>query len=242
MNRIILATAFVLVAQVSLMAQGAATFHVFPQIADGNVSDGTYYQTYVLLTSVSAQPATCTLRFYGVPISRLDATPTGVLGGLGASAVLATTGNLGPLATGYATLSCDRNVTAFAAYVNRSPAGAANSGASVFSSPQTMRAQLFVFNSRSPDNRTAFALANDTDSAAQYRLTVIDPPTGQTIASTTISLPARSNLPRFLDQIVPLPQNFAGTVVITSVTGSAFSVVGLVFSGSTFLSMPATIY
>ena len=63
MKNMILIIVFLLVAQVGLMAQGAAAFHVFPQIADGAVGDGTAYITSVIAININTQPTTCTLRF-----------------------------------------------------------------------------------------------------------------------------------------------------------------------------------
>ena len=239
MKRIILVTVFVLVAQVSLMAQGASAFNVFPQIADGDVGNGSYYQTFVFATNVNAEPANCGVRLYGVPANRLNASsPTGILPALGSVGVWTTSGSLSPLATGYATLACDRPVAAFAAYLFSSADGVPISGTSVFSSPATMRAQFVVI--QQPGTRLGLAVANDTDTAGQYRVAVSDL-LGQPVVATTISVPARSNSPKYLDEIVALPQSFLGTVVITSLSGP-FSVVGLSTVGSVLIGQPAAIY
>src|SRR5690349_11479078 len=97
----------------SLMAQGASTFHVFPQIADGGTSIGTAYSTDIIATNVNTDPATCTLGFRGVPLSRLrSGTPVTVtLPGQGSIALWETV-SAGPLITGYATLNCNRPVAA----------------------------------------------------------------------------------------------------------------------------------
>ncbi len=164
---------------------------------------------------------------------------TGTLAAQGSISLAVTSGNVAPLATGYATLTCDRPVTAYAAYISSSAAGIVVSAATVFSSPPTTRAHLIVI--QTGGNRGAFAIANDTDSATQYKVDLINSDATQTVATTTISVPARSNLARFLDEIMPVPPNFIGSFVITS-PSSPFNVVGLVFNGSVFGSEPATIY
>jgi len=241
MKRIILIAVFAVVAPVSLMAQSISSFHVFPQIADGTYGDGSYFQTIVFATNVNALPATCTFRMVGVPESRLLAgsVTTGTLAAQGSISLAVTSGNVAPLATGYATLTCDRPVTAYAAYISSSAAGIVVSAATVFSSPPTTRAHLIVI--QTGGNRGAFAIANDTDRATQYKVDLINSDATQTVATTTISVPARSNLARFLDEIMPVPPNFIGSFVITS-PSSPFNVVGLVFNGSVFGSEPATIY
>jgi hypothetical protein len=85
--------------------------------------------------------------------------------------------------------------------------------------------------------RTAFAIANDTDSAAQYQITVMND-SGQTVATTSVSVLGRSNVAKFFDELVQLPAGMtAGAAIISSST--PFSAVGLLFNGATFLSFPA---
>jgi len=74
----------------------------------------------------------------------------------------------------------------------------------------------------------------------QYQLSVLDP-NEQQVALTTISIPARSNSAKFIDELVRLPNDFGGTAFITS-TSNSLSVVGLVFNGSVFFSQPAVTF
>jgi hypothetical protein len=239
MKKSFLVLVFVLMTRIGLLAQGAATFHVFPQIADGALGDGTAYVTSVNVTNVSTQPATCTVKFYGVPPSRLGNTPlTTTIVSQGSVFQWSTSGN-GILATGYATLTCNQSVTASAVYVQiQTSNSVVIAGATVFSSPPTMRAHLGVTELASV--HTALALVNDTDGPGQYQVTVTDVGIGL-VKTATITLPPRSNLPKFLNQIVELPGTFSGTVVVTSTT-TQFSLVGLVFINSIFISQPASIY
>ena len=139
MKSTILVALVVCAMRVSLMAQGAAMSHVFPQIADGVTNIATIYSTTIIATNVSTDPATCTLGFRGVPLSRLrsGAALTVTLPAQGSIAIWETTGN-GPLVTGYATLTCNRSVTANAIYTySQSGQDQPIAGATVFSSPPT---------------------------------------------------------------------------------------------------------
>src|SRR5437867_3393652 len=239
MKKIILSLTILGVMPVEVRSQGAATFHVFPQIADGVLSDGTGYTSILLATNVSPQPARCRLQPYGRGLdSRFSGSSTFTLPTSGSFNILTTVAALNvllPLTTGYATLSCDQPVVAEVAYTYFSPAGVI-SGATVFPSPATTRAQLIMVTG----SRLAIAVANDTDSPGQYQLRVLNS-SGQTVVTGTLSVPARSNSARFLDELVTLPANLTGAVSITGFSGS-FSVVGLFFVGPAFLSQTAVTF
>ena len=61
MRKIALSFALLCVAHLDLRAQGASTFHVFPQVADGIAGSSGYLSSLVVI-NVSNQPATCTYR------------------------------------------------------------------------------------------------------------------------------------------------------------------------------------
>jgi hypothetical protein len=233
---------FVAAIQPELPAQGAGTFHVFPQLADGVAPDGSFYTSTILTTNVTNEPATCTIRLSSSFSNRLFGNPTFRLDAMGSYALQATLsafGSLQPLATGYATLSCDRSVTGLVGYLFLSPTGTLLSAATVFSSPATTRAQLLV--NQTGGTRLALALVNDTDSPAGYQVTLSNQ-LGQTVASGSVQIPARSNLPKFLDEILAIPSGLSiGSVSITS-SSTSFSVIGLFFNGVVFFSQPATTF
>jgi hypothetical protein len=241
MKRIILAVVCLFVAGVDLRAQGAATFHVFPQLADGVQSDGTFYASTISATNVNSQPATCSIRLYGGISSRLFGATSFTLptsGAFNLQATLAAFGSTLPLATGYATMTCDLPVTAAAAYLFLTPSRTVLGAATVFPSPPATRAQLLV--NQMGGARLALALANDTDATGTYQLTLLNA-SGQTVATGSTSLPPRSNSPKFLDEVLTIPSNFSiGAVSITS--SDPFSVLGLFFIGPVFFSQPATTF
>jgi hypothetical protein len=105
----------------------------------------------------------------------------------------------------------------------------------VFSSPPATRFALFLTNTIG--FRSAIALANDTDTPGQYQISIVND-AGQQVATASLSVPARSNTARFVDELVQLPPNFGGGAIISSASGS-FSAVGLLFNGSVFLSVAA---
>jgi hypothetical protein len=236
MGKIAFSLALLCAAHLDLRAQGAATFHVFPQVADG-VAGSSGYISSLAAINVSNQAATCTYRLYGAVSGRISGPSTFTLSGNGSLTLVNTVvadGNVLPLATGYGTLTCSQSVAATLSYINLAvPSGTVVAAAAVFSSPPTTRAELVAY--QAAGYRTALALANDTDTAAQYQVTVAGPG-GQQVGTTTVSVPARSNLPRFVDEIIALPNNFIGAVVITGST--PFSVVGLVYNGIVFFSQP----
>src|SRR5262249_13854366 len=111
------------------------------------------------------------------------------------------------------------------------------SAATVFSSPPATLAQLFPI----PNQRLAFALANNTDASAQYRLAAIDA-AGQVMVSRLLTVPARSNVAKFIDEVLPPgPPNLAFAVRVTSVGTAQFSLIGLIFLGDVFTSQPPAI-
>ena len=242
MRRILLSVVLFTIIHGNLRAQGAATFHVFAQLADGRAGDGTFYFSSLLAVNVSPQPAACTVRVYGSLSNRLLGSLTFTLPAMGSfwnvSTALAE-GVISPLATGYATLTCSQSVAATVAYTNLSPAGTVLAAAEVFSSPPTTRAELIML--RGGRYRSAVAVANDTDTPADYQLTVTNL-SGQQIGVAGISVPARSNTAKFVDELVPLPDGFAGAALISSSAGTPFSAVGLVYSGSVFFSQPVVTF
>jgi hypothetical protein len=242
MRRIALVLSLVLLSAtfVELKAQSTATFHVFPQVADGLLSDGSAYYSTLVAVNVGTNAATCTIRLYGAVSNRVGGSATLTIpasGGVGAMNTAITTGSILPLATGYGTLSCDRPVAAQVGYFYVAP-GLPNfsllGAATVFSSPPTTRAELFATNVSG--FHSALAIANDTDTPATYQINVITA-TGQPVATASVSVGARLNVAKFLDELVQLPANFAGAAIINAST--AFSAVGLLFHGSTFLSVAA---
>jgi hypothetical protein len=72
MKRIALVSALILMCAMSieLNAQSTSTLHVFPQIADGLLPDGSSYYSSFVAANVGASTATCTIRLYGAVVAK----------------------------------------------------------------------------------------------------------------------------------------------------------------------------
>src|SRR5262245_55750254 len=143
MNRMLILFVLIVLLPVLSFSQAAGTFHVFPQVADGVNPDGSYYQSILITTAVTAESTTCKFRIIGPTTTRVLAGGEFNLQGVGAFEVTPTLGNLFSIASGYGTVTCNQPVTAILAYLSIS-GDAPNGAATVFSSPPVLRAQLVV--------------------------------------------------------------------------------------------------
>jgi hypothetical protein len=237
MSRVICVILWLFLFTPNAAAQLNGTFHVFPQIADGRLSDGTSYRTHFIVSNVtSTTTASCTIQLYGISADRLS-TPTFTLG-LRGIVRLATNDNQS-IATGYATLNCNQPVKALALYRYTSSTGVTLGLATVFSSPPNTRSYFLA----PTGDRLAIAVANDTDNIQQYDLSARDG-SGATIATASLALQPRSSTARYADELMVLPSGFNGAVYINAAGGStlpsaAFSTIGLAFNGAIFSTLPA---
>src|SRR5690242_19807684 len=114
------------------------TFHVFPQVADGRFSDGTFYKsTLMVLPFFDTDPATCSLRLYGMTAAfgTSGVTDTVNIAISAGSPYVETTAGTQSLKSDYATLTCSDYVFAQMLYSFYGANGAKLSEATVFSSP-----------------------------------------------------------------------------------------------------------
>ncbi len=82
------------------------------------------------------------------------------------------------------------------------------------------------------------AIANDTDIAHAYTLTFINA-NGTSTGTASVTVPARSSVAKFLDEITPATANTLTQVQIRATDFSYFSVMGLRFTGTAFTTIPA---
>jgi len=213
--------------------------HVFPQIADGGG-----WQSIFLVTNVSQSDSRCTLQLQGLSVDRFPRVSGVSASGSTATFTLKSGGylvyrstNQQSLAAGYATLDCAEPVEAQVLYVAKDATGATTGMATVFSSPA---GTIFQFPVLTPENRLAAAVANDTSSEASCRL-VLEDPARVTQGEATFSVPAKSTLARFLDQVIALPGGSFTSGSATLSCDQQVSVIGLYVDGTLFTTLPPAI-
>ena len=213
----------------------ASTYHVFPQFADGRFTDGSYYKTTgMYLNPSSTATADCTTRLRGMTTDGASAFTANMSPG---STVLSSSGGTQSLQTGYATLQCSASVDAQALYSYYAANGVKLSEATVFSSPSAQRVQVLA-DSRE-GSKVGLGIANDTDQMHDYTVAVLDA-NGNTVGTTNLTLNGRTSIGRFLSELVTLPPNHYGQVIVSSTTGTV-SIVGVRFSGAAMTTIPQTI-
>jgi peptidyl-Asp metalloendopeptidase len=220
---------------VSSVGANAATYHVFPQFADGRFSDGTYYRTSRLyLNPSSTLTADCMERLRGTT------TTTSPFTLAASTSIVGRTSGTQTFQSGYATLSCTgTSVYAQAVYSLYTPNGIKASEATVFSSPSVARSQILADNREGA--RVGIAIANDSDQVNTYTITAYDS-NGAVVGSASKTLQARTSTADFVDNFITgIPANYYGQVIVESTTGGTVSVIGLRFTGAAFTTIPAIV-
>ena len=219
--------------------EALSRFHVFPQIADGGG-----WQSIFLVTNVSQSDSRCTLQLQGLSVDRFPRVSGVSASGSTATFTLKSGGylvyrstNQQSLAAGYATLDCAEPVEAQVLYVAKDASGTTTGMATVFSSPP---GTVFQFPVLALENRLAAAVANDTSSEASCRL-VLEDPARVTQGEATFSVPAKSTVARFLDQVIALPGGSFTTGSATLSCDQQVSVIGLYVDGALFTTLPPAI-
>jgi hypothetical protein len=209
----------------------AATYHVFPQFADGRASDGTYYRSTLMISNTSASNTTCNLQLRGLTVPGLSTTYSVVANGW----MIASTSAAQSLKSGYATLQCDAKVEAQLAYSYFSPSGTKLSEATVFSSPPSSSVRVIA--DQLEGAQLGLAIANDSDQTVSYTVSV-----SGVGGAATVTVPPRASVAKFLNQFLPgIPANSVAVVQVTSSNNGAASVVGLRFTGSIFTTIPESL-
>lgn len=212
---------------------------VFPQIADGHFTDGTYYRsTFLISSDDGAEASGCNLKLQGM---------SATIGDLGTGNdfkfdidskgwMIATTPGVDPFRFGYATLICDVHVNAQVVYGIYDKFGKKLSESAVFPSDAGTAVQLLADNREGA--RLAIALANPSSAQARYTISVSAPEGGE-LNSGTLTIPANSSSAQFLDEIVGIPDGYFGQVVITG--SEKVYGMGLRFTGPIFTTIATTV-
>ena len=213
----------------------ASTYHVFPEFADGRLNDGSYYRTTLMIANPNRNSGvTCTLRLSGLTINGSSVfTFTMVTSGW----VIYRTSGTQNFQSGYATLQCSAIVEAQLLYSFYSQTGTKISEATVFSSPPAALVQILADTREGA--RVGLAITNDSDQSVNYTVGAYDV-NGNQVGTTSLTLSARSSRTAFLDQLVSIPSDHYGQVLVSSSNGTA-SIIGLRFTGGVFTTIPETI-
>jgi hypothetical protein len=207
--------------------------NVFPQVADGAFSDGSYYKTTFMVLPFENSAATCALRLQGLGVNlgqgRSSLFTINVAQG---SYFVGITAADQSIATGYAVLTCSDYVFAQALYSFYAANGTKIAEATVFASDADIGDFSYRMIADQRGSNLGIAIANDTDLPRTYRFTV-------GTLSQTVTVPARSSLPRFVTEILPATANTVGVLKIESVDFSDFYAIGLRYTGAAFTTVPA---
>lgn len=209
----------------------AATYHVFPQFADGRLSsDGSYYRTTLMVSNTSSTNATCTLQLRGLTVAGFSTNYSVLAQGW----TIASTSGTQAFQSGYATLQCNTKVEAQLLYSYYSANGTKLSEATVFSSPPSSSASVIA--DQQEGSQTGLAIANDSDQSVTYTISV-----GGVSGQFNLTLPPRTSVAKFVNQFIPaIPSSGAGVVQVLSSNGTA-SVMGLRFTGNIFTTVPESV-
>ena len=215
------------------------------------MAGGSKFSSWLFVTNVSfSNNNHCTYELHGVSASRLVLVPGyGTLTGNRVTFTLSeslpalvfpTGGTASPLQTGYATVRCTYPVTALVLYGLADRLNRVSGMATVFSSqPGTL---MFYWVIQGGGNRLGIAMANDAFTQTRCEVAVYG--TSPTpIGTATVVIRAKSNLSRFVDELV----NFPGTGELTGASAlltcdSPVSTIGLFFNGDVFTTVPATVF
>ncbi len=207
----------------------ASTYHVFPQFADGRMTDGTFYRTTLMISNPSSTSgANCTLQLHGLTVPGFGLSyPMGPSGW-----VIASTTGTQAFQSGYASLDClTAKVEAQLLYSFYAPNGTKLSEATVFSSVPVSTA--WVIADHREGAQLGIAIANDTNLSVTYTISV-----SGVSGTGTVPLPPKTSTARFINQFIPgIPANYVGVVQVTSSSGTA-SVIGLRYTGNAFTTIP----
>lgn len=216
--------------EIALIGNGSSivtenAYHVFPQIADGYLGDGSYYRSTVIVTNANPGTSTpsCTLQFHGLSLGGQSAIAFTV----SSVYLYSSPGNTEALKSGYASLQCSSNVEAQLLYSEYSHAGIKLSEATVFSSPP--QTSLRIVADERGGSQLGLALANDSTQPGRYTINVYNS-NGTLVGSSMLAVDAGQNRALFLDQLATVPSNYLGVVDVVATSGTA-SLIGVRYTG-----------
>ena len=217
----------------------AKRFHVFPVLVDGGG-----WQSVLILTNVAQSASFCRLDLHGLSLDRFSevsgitasgSTATFSLEGNGDYLTWPTRNELA-LALGYATLDCTASVVGQVLYASVGQSGGITGLATVFSS---QAGGVFQFTVLTADASIGIAIANDTNTRTSCDV-VLEDTDRVNLGDATISIPPKSNVARFLSEIIQIPPGFSSGSATVS-CDQQVSIIGLQFAGAIFTTLPPTV-
>ena len=214
---------------------------IFPQVADGSFSDGTFFRTTIALANERSDVVNCHLILYGMDADfgagRGSSFPLSVPA-YGVMSVRTT--GAGRLQSGYATVGCDDyGISGHLTYATYDAFGTKTAEATVFPTEyESFRYSIIVDGGGGA--RLGLAIANNTDLSGTYDLTLWDQ-AGFMAGEGSATVPPRSNSARFLDELIS-PPPASGSVYLLEIESSdwsQFSMIGIRVTGSVFSTVPA---
>ena len=213
---------------------------IFPQVADGSFSDGTFFRTTIALANESSDVVNCHLILYGMDAdfgAGRDSSFPLTVPAYGVMSVR-TTGT-GRLQSGYATVGCDDYgiSSVHLTYATYDAFGTKIAEATVFPTKYESSSYSIIVDGGG-GARFGLAIANNTDLPGTYDLTLWDQ-AGFMAGEGSATVPARSNSARFLDELIS-PTPASGSVYLLEIrsSDSRFSMIGLRVTGSVFSTVP----
>ena len=222
------------------VTDSSATNHVFAQFADGRFSDGTFYRSTMMVSSDSLSPINCSSTLYGLTVSGFGDGSTRNFSVAGAGWNIYRSPGSQSFQGGYVTLNCNAPVTAQVLYTFFSSTGVVLSEATVFSSPAASIAQLLT--DQRNGAQLGIAIANNGSSTKEFVIVALDSSATE-IGRRSVQIPGRSQIARFLNELISVPFDYVGQVLISTNSADTLDVyaIGLRFTGSAFTTIPVTL-
>lgn len=221
------------------VTDNASISHVFAEFADGKFSDGSYYRSTTMVATDSISNVSCTWTLYGLTVTGFGDGTRLMFSLAPGGWDIRKTPAVQDFKAGYATLMCSGPVTAQILYTYFSSSGQVLSEATVFSSPAATIGQLLA--DQTNGSQLGIAIANHSDTMKDF---IISAQTmSRAAGETVIRIPARSQVARFLNEMIStIPPNFTGVVHVYSNSDDFDDIfmIGLKYTGNAFTTIPVT--
>lgn len=214
-------------------------FFIFPQVADGVFPDGqSYRSTLMIQNAFSSSAITCTFQLYGMTTRIGNATGSSFPLTIPADGWLQVqTLGAQSFQQGYGTLTCSSFVYATVLY-SYFIGGQKMSEAAVFGESPSFSFKLIA--DQTEGARLGLAIANNSDIARTYDIT-LKTAANATSGTSSVQVPARSSVARFLDDLIPSSRNqiLEATVQAADFSFDTLAVVGIRMTGTVIATIPA---